>query len=68
MGFFDATFASVEAAGYKRGTTRVGFWISQVLAQDFTSAAIRRDGQCVFYGLEALLRKANFLMVAYRRR
>ena len=59
----------VEAAGYKRGTTtRVGFWIPRVLAQDFTSAAIRRDGQCVFYGLEALLRKANFLMVAYRRR
>ena len=79
MGFFDATCASLEAAGYKRwlelqaagytrGTTRVGFWISQVLAQDFTSAATRRDGQCVFYGLEALLRKANFLMVAYRRR
>ena len=69
---------SVEAAGYKRwsssegykeGTTRVGFWISQVLAQDFTSAATRRDGQCViYYGLEALFRKANFLMVARRRR
>ena len=54
--------------GYKRGTTRVGFWISRVLAQDFTSAAIRRDGQCVFnYGLEALLHKANFLMVVRRR-